>query len=233
MKNEPRTIHPRKENAPSRSGRCIALIDSNYMAWLLRQSTDAPAEPETYNRIALIPSLAQALKGAGLALDVQRVYWYTDTPDTQFPQDQIVRHLEGAGAEPGDVVFQAMSADIARLAENQACEHLLIASDDDRLTPVIDEAQLRIENRIEFAVNTAGEIAVVAAFDVAATHDAADLIGLFEGPFDMLGKGEGDGVQVFLRPRGGLLLRFVGHKIITEGDDDDGDGREQSLEVGG
>ena len=35
-----------------------------------------------------------------------------------------------------------MSADIARLAENHACEHLLIASDDDRLTPVIDEAQL-------------------------------------------------------------------------------------------
>lgn len=142
MKNEPRTIHPRKEQTPARTGRCIALIDSNYMAWLLRQSTETPAEPETYNRQALIPSLAQALKGVGLALDVQRVYWYTDAADTQFPQDQIVRHLESAGTEQGDVVFQTMSADIARLAENHACEHLLIASDDDRLTPVIDEAQL-------------------------------------------------------------------------------------------
>lgn len=142
MKNEPRTIHPRKEHAAMRSGKCIALIDSNYMAWLLRQSAEASAEPETYNRMALIPSLAQALKGAGLAVDIQRIYWYTDNPDTQFPQDQIVRHLDGGGAEPADVVFQSMSSDIARLAQNNACEHLLIASDDDRLTPVIDDAQL-------------------------------------------------------------------------------------------
>jgi hypothetical protein len=120
----------------------MALIDSNYMAWLLRQSTDAAAEPETYNRMALIPSLAQALKGAGLALDIQRVYWYTDNPDTQFPHDQIVRQLDAAGGEPGDVVYQAMSSDIARLAQHHACEHLLVASDDDRLTAAIDDAQL-------------------------------------------------------------------------------------------
>ncbi|NCV64422.1 MAG: hypothetical protein EBW49_11035 [Betaproteobacteria bacterium] len=69
MKNEPRPTHHRKEHAPARTGRCIALIDSNYMAWLLRQTTDAATEPETYNRMALIPSLAQALKGAGLGLD--------------------------------------------------------------------------------------------------------------------------------------------------------------------
>jgi len=142
MKNEPRTIHPRKEHAAMRSGRCIALIDSNYMAWLLRQSTEPAAEPENYNRMALIPSLAQALKGAGLGVDIQRIYWYTDNPDAQFPQDQIVRHLDSTTAEPGDVVFQSMSADIARLAANHACEHLLIASDDDRLTPLIDDAQL-------------------------------------------------------------------------------------------
>jgi len=142
MKNEPRPPHHRKEHAPARTGRCMALIDSNYMAWLLRQSSDAAAEPETYNRMALIPSLAQALKGAGLGLDIQRVYWYTDNPDTQFPHDQIVRQLEAAGGEPGDVVFQAMSSDIARLAQHHACEHLLVASDDDRLTAAIDDAQL-------------------------------------------------------------------------------------------
>ena len=143
MKNEPRPPHHRKEHAPARTGRCMALIDSNYMAWLLRQSSDAAAEPETYNRMALIPSLAQALKGAGLGLDIQRVYWYTDNPDTQFPHDQIVRQLDAAGGEPGDVVFQAMSSDIARLAQHHACEHLLVASDDDRLTAAIDAAQLQ------------------------------------------------------------------------------------------
>jgi nucleotide-binding universal stress UspA family protein len=142
MKNDIRTPHPRKENAPARAGRCIALIDSNYMAWLVRQSPEANAEPENYNRAALLPALAHALKQAGLNVELQRVYWYTDTPDNQFPQDQIVRHLDVTSGEPSDVVLQALSSDISRLAERHACEHLLVASDDDRLTNVIDEAQL-------------------------------------------------------------------------------------------
>jgi hypothetical protein len=146
MKNENRAPHPRKDHAQTRSGRCIALIDSNYMAWLLKQNTDtdadAESEVEAYNRQALIPTLVQTLKQAGLALDVQRVYWYTDNPDSQFPQDQILRALDVTSGEPSEVAFSAMSADIARLSERKACEHLLIASDDDRLTASIDEAQL-------------------------------------------------------------------------------------------
>jgi len=146
MKNENRAPHPRKDHAQTRSGRCIALIDSNYMAWLLKQGTDtdadAESEAEAYNRQALIPTLVQTLKQAGLALDVQRVYWYTDNPDSQFPQDQILRALDVTSGEPSEVAFSAMSADIARLSERKACEHLLIASDDDRLTASIDEAQL-------------------------------------------------------------------------------------------
>jgi len=146
MKNENRAPHSRKDHAQTRSGRCIALIDSNYMAWLLKQSTDTDAESESeaeaYNRQALIPTLVQTLKQAGLALDVQRVYWYTDNPDSQFPQDQILRALDVTSGEPSEVAFSAMSADIARLSERKACEHLLIASDDDRLTASIDEAQL-------------------------------------------------------------------------------------------
>jgi len=142
MKNESRSPQNRKEQGPTRAGKCIALIDSNYMAWLVRQSPEANAEPENYNRMALLPTLAHALKQAGLSVDIQRVYWYTDTPDNQFPQDQIVRHLDSATGEPSDAVLQSMSMDISRLAERQACEHLLIASDDDRLTQIIDEAQL-------------------------------------------------------------------------------------------
>lgn len=142
MKTDTRPLHTRKEPSPARSGRCIALIDSNYMSWLMRPTNEEGAEAETYNRSGLIPNLAHALKQAGLGLDVQRVYWYTDNPDTLFPQDQIVRLLDSAAGEPSDVVLQAMSSDIARLAERHACEHLLVASDDDRLTGVIDEAQL-------------------------------------------------------------------------------------------
>ncbi len=45
MKNEIRTPHPRKEPAAARTGRCIALIDSNYTTWLMRQTRDNGAEP--------------------------------------------------------------------------------------------------------------------------------------------------------------------------------------------
>ena len=108
MKNETRSPHTRKEHAPARAGQCIALIDSNYMAWLVRQSPEANAEPENYNRITLLPTLAHALKQAGLNVELQRVYWYTDTPDNQFPQDQIVRHLDVTSGEPSDVAPAAM-----------------------------------------------------------------------------------------------------------------------------
>ena len=142
MKNEPRHNPSRKEASHARAGRCIALIDSNYLSWLLRQTQEAGSEPEPCNRMALMSSLAHALKGAGLNLDIQRIYWYTDTPDAQFPQDQVVRHLDATAGEPGDVVFQAMTADMAKLAQHKACDHLLIASDDDRLTAAIDDVQL-------------------------------------------------------------------------------------------
>ena len=142
MKNEPRHNPSRKEASHARAGRCIALIDSNYLSWLLRQTQEAGSEPEPCNRMALMSALAHALKVAGLNLDIQRIYWYTDTPDTQFPQDQVVRHLDATAGEPGDVVFQAMTADMAKLAQHKACDHLLIASDDDRLTAAIDDVQL-------------------------------------------------------------------------------------------
>ena len=81
MKNEPRHNPPRKEATHARAGRCIALIDSNYLSWLLRQTQEAGSEPETCNRMALMSALAHALKGAGLSVDIQRIYWYTDTPE--------------------------------------------------------------------------------------------------------------------------------------------------------
>ena len=68
MKNEPRTIHPRKENAPSRSGRCIALIDSNYMAWLLRQDgaiTEALVASGSTQRSITLPNTPSII-GASL-----------------------------------------------------------------------------------------------------------------------------------------------------------------------
>jgi len=141
MKSENRTGHPRKEHSVQRTGKCIAIIDSHYMAWLLKQESEE--DNESINRQALIPALSQALKTAGLSVDIQRVYWYTDKEEEQYLNDQIIRLVRSEQAEGSDALLQLMSGDLKRLAENKACEHLLIASDDERILGLVDDAQLR------------------------------------------------------------------------------------------
>jgi hypothetical protein len=141
MKSENRSGHPRKEHAVQRSGKCIAMIDSHYMAWLLKQESEE--DSDAVNRQALIPALSQALKSGGLNLDIQRVYWYTDAHEEQYISDQIVRLIGPDEGEGSDALLQVMSSDIKRLSENKACDHFLIASDDDRILGLVDEAQLR------------------------------------------------------------------------------------------
>lgn len=141
MKSENRTAHPRKEHSVPRTGKCIAMIDSHYMAWLLKQESEE--DSESINRQSLIPALTQALKTAGLAVDIQRVYWYTDTEEEQYLNDQIIRLVRSEQAEGSDALLQLMSGDLKRLAENKACDHILIASDDERILGLVDDAQLR------------------------------------------------------------------------------------------
>jgi hypothetical protein len=141
MKSENRSGHPRKEHSVPRTGKCIAMIDSHYMAWLLKQESEE--DNESINRQALIPALSQALKTAGLAVDIQRVYWYTDKEEDQYLNDQIIRLVPPDQVEGSDALLQLMSGDLKRLAENKACDHLLIASDDERILGLVDDAQLR------------------------------------------------------------------------------------------
>ena len=103
MKSENRTAHPRKEHSVPRTGKCIAMIDSHYMAWLLKQESEE--DNESINRQSLIPALTQALKTAGLAVDIQRVYWYTDTEEEQYLNDQIIRLVRSEQAEGSDALL--------------------------------------------------------------------------------------------------------------------------------
>lgn len=149
MKFEPRSpqsgpIHRPKEHAPhhghhARQGSCMALVDAHYFTWLLKQGAAEDASLEGLQRQMLPAVLGSALKQAHLSLDIRRIYWYGEANDHQYPNDQIARWTS---TESSEDVFHALSADIRRLAERQACEHLLIASDDERLRAVMDEAQL-------------------------------------------------------------------------------------------
>lgn len=144
MKNDMRPVHARNRDhsAPMRQGSCVALIDSHYMSWLLRQGQPADMLTEPVNRMTLGQVLSSALKHSGLAVDLQRIYWYTDTADQQFPQDQITRLVDPGSVEGGDVLLLAITADLKKLSERGACQHILIASDDERLLALIDDAQL-------------------------------------------------------------------------------------------
>jgi hypothetical protein len=127
-------------DAALRDGRCMALVDGRYMAWLLGQSPEATGEP--LNRHALAPVLSALLAQWGVQAELQRVYWYSDAQDGQYPQDQVARVVAPHKVDGGASLLRAISADLKRLAERQACDHVLLASDDERLLTLMDEAQL-------------------------------------------------------------------------------------------
>ena len=134
-----RPWNPAASTFPSRSGRCIALVDARFLGWLLGQGGAGDA---TLRRRALVPVLSAALAQASLELDVRRVYWYTDKPDTQCIDDQITRGVLPEDADGGVSLIRALGADLLQLAQQRAVDHLLVVSDDERLLTRIDEAQM-------------------------------------------------------------------------------------------
>jgi len=82
--------------------------------------------------------LVRVASNSGLDLSLRRVYWYTDRSDGLLVDEQIVR-MAGEGEE----TWKLLERDLQRLTDGQACETVLIACDDERLLPAIDEAQLR------------------------------------------------------------------------------------------
>ena len=117
---------------------CIALIDARFLAWL-QGNTDGSQEAVRPHLQALLGS---AMANHGLDVNLRRVYWYTDTPDEQAIDAQVTRAVLPHGQDGGLSMLRAMGADMKRLAEREACEHLLVGSDDERLLSIIDEAQL-------------------------------------------------------------------------------------------
>jgi len=117
---------------------CIALIDARFLAWL-QGNTDGSQEAVRPHLQALLGS---AMANHGLDVNLRRIYWYTDTPDDQAVDAQVTRAVLPHGQDGGLSMLRAMGADMKRLAEREACEHLLVGSDDERLLSIIDEAQL-------------------------------------------------------------------------------------------
>ena len=117
---------------------CIALIDARFLAWLQGQTDTA----QGHVRPQLHQLLSNAMAHNGLELNLRRVYWYSDTPDEQAVGGQVSRAVLPHSQDGGLSILRALGADLKRLSERGACQHILVGSDDERLISLIDEAQL-------------------------------------------------------------------------------------------
>jgi hypothetical protein len=140
MKRDNHMSSPSRFENFSNTGSCIALIDARYITWLLGQINESSSEG--INRHNLNHVLSSLLIQNGLMIEVNRVYWYADKHDGQYPQDQIHRSVVPHSMDGGISLFHTLSHDLKRLIERKGCEHLFIASDDERLLSLVDDAQL-------------------------------------------------------------------------------------------
>lgn len=124
-----------------RSGTCMALIDGRFLIWMAQQGAVGNTG-ESVNRQGLLSLLSQALLHSGLDVDLRRIYWYSDRSDGLIIDDQIVRLVQTHDADGGASLLRSLGHDLKQLAEHHACDHVLVASDDERFLATIDEAQL-------------------------------------------------------------------------------------------
>ncbi len=130
-----------RRSGEQRSGTCMALIDGRFLIWLAQQGA-VGTTGESVNRQGLLSLLSQALSQSGLDVDLRRIYWYSDRSDGLVIDDQIVRLVQAHDADGGASLLRSLGHDLKQLAEHHACDHVLVASDDERFLGAIDEAQL-------------------------------------------------------------------------------------------
>lgn len=128
--------------AQVRLGRCVALVDARFLNWLTQGTDDRAGTHPVTPVVGMLATLAASLRQAGLEVDVVRVYWYTDQPQTQPVDDVVLRSVLDPDADGGMSLMRALGGDLVQLAINHATDHILLVSDDERLLPAVDQAQL-------------------------------------------------------------------------------------------
>jgi hypothetical protein len=143
------SIFPPSFHASSQDA-CIAIVDARFLYWLHGSGGDDDseqaglcAEPPGALRERLAEVLAAVLRDARVHARITRLLWYTSHVGAASLHGQLVRLVPTEAADGGVGLMLAMARDALQLAEQRACTHLLIASDDDRLLPTVDAVQAR------------------------------------------------------------------------------------------
>lgn len=127
----------RRTGSRHRQPRCIALVDARFIDWLGGKDDADRTAPRLEN---LRPLLEQLMDDAELGADLVRVYWYGSEAPEPLP-GLVFRCVAPETSDAGVSMVLSMSRDLMALAHQGACEQVLVASDDDRLLPVMDHVQ--------------------------------------------------------------------------------------------
>jgi len=129
-------------SAQVRTGRCVALVDARFLNWLTQASDDRSSDLPAPPAAEMLSMLAASLRQAALEVDVVRAYWYSDLAVAQPADDVVQRSVLNPDTDGGLSLMRTMGSDLVQLAANRAADHVLVVSDDERLLPAVDQAQL-------------------------------------------------------------------------------------------
>lgn len=123
------------------AGHAVALIDERYLGWLAEQQSPRLEGP--VQRHALLPVFSGLARSAGADQSLIRAYIYADSPAPELMDDLVWRTVPQHAADGGLGLVRSLGLELTQLAARGGCEMALLASDDERLIPYIDEAQWR------------------------------------------------------------------------------------------
>ena len=130
-----------RQPADQQGGSCIALIDARFLVWLAQHTQSGPKQ-DALNRYGIAQFLTGALGHAGLDVSIKRIYWYAEEHESLDVDGQIVRKVLSHDTDGGISLLKSLGQDLRRLAESRSCDHVLLATDDERFLSGIDDAQL-------------------------------------------------------------------------------------------
>jgi hypothetical protein len=135
---------PSRYAAPSSgpgAAQSVALIDERYLGWLAGQQNPQPAG--SLQRGSLLPVFSGLARHSGAEGALTRAYLFTDRQPTELLDDVVCRMVPSHASDGGLGLVRALGLELTQLAARGGCQCVLVASDDERLIPYIDEAQWR------------------------------------------------------------------------------------------
>ena len=158
-----RTPHRRTSSPSVSTGPAIALVDERYLIWLASQTVSAPVR--TLQRGALHGVMAQLARAGGAEGGLLRTVLFTDQACTELHDDVVIRTVPAHASDGGLSLVRALGGELAQLARHQPGVTLIVASDDERLIPYIDEAKWRGARVVLVADDSVHDFARLSADD--------------------------------------------------------------------